>query len=62
MNIFARLARWFENAVPSDEQLEQDTPELRKFHNRIEENRAIAQRRLAEIHNRTTSPIHRRSA
>lgn len=64
MTLFARIARWFQNAVPSDEQLAMDTKELREFYNRIEENRVIARRQLAEIHdrNRTQSPIHRRAS
>lgn len=63
MNFWSRLARWFALNVPSDEQLEQDTPELREFYNRLEGNRAIARRQLAEVHQNTTrSPLNRRSA
>lgn len=60
--LWRQVRAWFVRNVPSDERLAMDTKELREFHNRIEENRAIAQRRLAEIHNTTKSPIHRRSA
>lgn len=65
MNILTRVWRWLLNAVPSDEQLDaQDTPQLREFYNRIEENWVIARRQLAEVHDRnhTTSPIRRRAS
>lgn len=60
MRLLRALWRWLLRAVPSDEALAADTPETRAFRQRIEENAALARRRLAELHT-TASPIRRRT-
>lgn len=53
--LWNRLVALLDYWLPSDEQLEADTPELRAFYNRIEAGRATRSQGYVEKINRRTS-------